>query len=330
MPNGLPFDSRETIPVIGRERVYLVQRTGGVAAFAREDGSFPLWTRDHTLDEVHLAAAHEFGLVLAGRDRSIDAPGGGLIPRIIILDPQRGTILHRLRPQGRSGVTWMMTEPAGSLLCASADGLELIDLLRGRRRWISIALDAMGAPRGWRVGGRVVIEREAGGGLLALRLDDGTLAGLLEASVAGAWDPMRLDALHTSGDSVVAQYRQRIIRYDLNGTIIGADSIVGPRDYRTLLSAADRLIVISQYDSRQVPRVGGLGRETHRTYRIYILSEDGRLEAEPMQLPAFTERLGEAAVIDGWLLLSAGEQTLALPLPASRAGTGAASGDAAD
>ncbi|MDY7108800.1 MAG: PQQ-binding-like beta-propeller repeat protein [Planctomycetota bacterium] len=328
MPDGLPFDSRETIPVIGREQMYLVQRTGGVAAFSRADGAFPLWTRDRTLEEVHLAAAHEFGLVLAGRARSIDAPGDGLIPRLIVLDPRRGAVLHRLRPQGRSGVRWMMTEPGGGLLCATADGIECIDLLRGRRRWTNIALDVMNAPRGWRAGGRVIIERETGGGLLALRLADGALDGRFDVSAAGDWDPMRLDALHLDGDAVIARYRQRLIRYDAEGRILGADAIVGRRDYRMLLLAEDRLIVISQSNSRQVLRGDGLGRETHRTYRIYVLSEDGRLEAEPAELPAFTERLDEAALLDGRLLLTAGGQTLALPLPAGGAGERAAPGRA--
>lgn len=317
MPGGLPFDSRETLAVLGRESMYLVQRTGGVAAFDRDDGRVPLWARDRTLEEVHLAVAHEFGLVLAGRDRGIDAPGGGeLEPRIIVLDPRNGELLHRLRPQGRSGIAWMATDPAGSLLCASAEGIELVDLLRGRRRWMNISSDVMGAPRGLCAGGHVVVER-ATGGLLALRLEDGVATGPFDVSVPGDWDPMALDALHPRDDSLIAQFRRRIIRYDMAGGVLGADVIIDRRDYRKLLQAEDRLIVISQHESRQVAREEGAGRQTQWTYRIYVLSENGRLRGEVMQIPTLIRRLRDAAIIDGWLLLSTDGQTLALPLAGS-------------
>jgi len=316
MPDGMPFDSRETLPVIGPEAMFLVQRSGGVAAFDRADGRSLLWAQDRTLEEVHLAIAHEFGLVLAGRDREFGAAAepDGLQPRIVVLDPMTGALLHRLRPQGRSGVIWMAADPLGSLLCATAGGIEQIDLLAGRRRWTTIAFDTMDTRRATLAAGFAIME-SATTSLLALRLEDGLIFGPFQTAGRGDWDPLSLEEVHLDGNSVIARYRQRVIRYDAEGNVLGADVILGNRDYRKLLLADGRLIVISQHDSRQVQMDAGAVRQTQRTYRIYILSENGKLEGEMIQPPPFTRRLRDAAVIDGWLLLSTDGQTLALALP---------------
>jgi len=302
--------------VIGPEAMFLVQRSGGVAAFDRADGRSLLWAQDRTLEEVHLAIAHEFGLVLAGRDREFGAAAepDGLQPRIVVLDPMTGALLHRLRPQGRSGVIWMAADPLGSLLCATAGGIEQIDLLAGRRRWTTIAFDTMDTRRATLAAGFAIME-SATTSLLALRLEDGLIFGPFQTAGRGDWDPLSLEEVHLDGNSVIARYRQRVIRYDAEGNVLGADVILGNRDYRKLLLADGRLIVISQHDSRQVQMDAGAVRQTQRTYRIYILSENGKLEGEMIQPPPFTRRLRDAAVIDGWLLLSTDGQTLALALP---------------
>jgi hypothetical protein len=57
-------------------------------------------------------------------------------------------------------------------------------------------------------------------------------------------------------------------------------------------------------------------RKTQHTYRVYAVSANCRLVGETAQLPPLQERLGAAAVIDNWLLLSTSSATLAVALPA--------------
>ena len=94
MPDGLPFDAGVTLARVGEAEVFLIQRSGGVAAFDRAGGAFR-WAEKRTLEQVHLAIAHPFGLVLAGMDRRIGASVTGgdasdLEPRIVVLDPRTG------------------------------------------------------------------------------------------------------------------------------------------------------------------------------------------------------------------------------------------------
>jgi hypothetical protein len=49
-------------------------------------------------------------------------------------------------------------------------------------------------------------------------------------------------------------------------------------------------------------------------YLIYVLSENGKVLAEPLTLKALTERVQQAALIDGWLLLSTQSDTVPIPL----------------
>ena len=66
------------------------------------------------------------------------------------------------------------------------------------------------------------------------------------------------------------------------------------------------------------PRCHGSGRErrTSHVYRIYRLTDSCALKGEPLELEPITQRLKDAALADGWLLLSFEGQTVAVPAPA--------------
>jgi outer membrane protein assembly factor BamB/elongation factor P hydroxylase len=313
MPNGLPFDPRTTVPAVDADTIYLARRSGAIAAMERSGGGV-LWTVDRTLEQVHDVLAHPFGLVLVGRDRRLDARGGSgeLEPRLLVLDPRSGETMHRLHPH--AGVLWLAADPFGSLVCASAKGIELVDLLQGRRRWTNVAFDAMETHRGWLLDDRVVTETRSNE-LVALGLEDGIVSAPFDTAVRGTWEPDALHDLHRWGDAVVARYRDRIIRYSADGGVLGADVISDSRDYRLLLPAEGLMLVVSQFDTSQEQIPGEVGRRTQRTYRIYALSESGRLEGDVIEPPPTTNRVVDGVAIDGWVLLSTSTEVLALPLP---------------
>ena len=209
----------------------------------------------------------------------------------------------------------MQADNLGSLLCASAEGIESIDVLSGRRRWTNISYEAMETRRAWPLGSHLLVENRTSS-LATIAIDDGEMSEPFRAAARGEWDLLSLADVYVADDAIFAHYRQRIIRFDSKGHVLGADVVSDKRNYRWLLPADDGLIVISQHDSRQVAVENRAGRRTQWTYRLYIMSENLRLIGEAIELPPLTRRLREAALIDGLLLLSTDAETLALPMPA--------------
>ena len=282
-------------------------------AFDRDRGGAFRWSAERTLDEVHSAIAHPFGLAIAGLQR--DPANEVLRPAVVVIDPRTGDVLHRIFVQSRSGVIWMAADGLGSLLCATEEGLELIDLLQGQRRWTNIAFDAMEARQGWLAGDRFVVESRTSR-LFTVRVEDGALSAPFDTDIRGDWEADALSQVHVDGDSLIAQYSERIVRYDLDGRVLGADIVSDERDYRWLLTADDLLVAVSLYESRQQQAAGNSRQpRTHRTYRVYFLSPNCKLEGAMLQATALTKRLRTAAVIDGGLLLSTDAETLLLRLP---------------
>ncbi len=315
MPSGEPFDPGQTIPLVGDHRLIMVRRTGETAAFDLASGEpVPGWQPPpRSLAQVHLARLHDFGLVLAG----LESPRGGAgieggLPAIVVLDPESGVMLRRMRPLGRSGVKWMSIGPLGSLVFATEEGIEMLDLLSGETLWSNVSYAATGTHRGWPLAEHVLVEDRAKK-LRALRLADGTLSDPFEVPRRGEWDPLALREVVVSRGRGFARYRQRIVRFDVTGAVRGADVISDDREFRWLLPADDRLILVSKLQTKQVP--GETGWQTQHIYRIYSLSDSCKLIGDQIELPPLRQPLEASALIDGWLLLSGQARTLAIPLP---------------
>ena len=61
--------------------------------------------------------------------------------------------------------------------------------------------------------------------------------------------------------------------------------------------------------------IGWQGRNQYR-YRLYLLSENGMVLADPQSIPPLGDKVGRVALIDGWVLLSTQNYaTVAVPMP---------------
>jgi len=319
MPDGAPFDPMQTLPLVGPRTLYLVQRTGGVAAFDRRRPRIHHWARDETLPRVHLAAPLDFALVLAGLDHSASpAAPDDMQPCILTLDPQSGAILNRITLSTDSGVIWLLADPFATLLAGADEGIEAIDLLTGRQRWLNRSPIARETPCA-RDAPPLAIVQSRDGSLFSINFLDGHASPPFPNRVRGDWSALLPDDFRLLRDSVLVRYRDRVIRHDFRGNLLGADAVTDNRDYRLLLPARDRLILVSQLDSRQVVLEGETLRRTLRTYRIYLLSRNGKMLGDVIELPPQTDPLRHALVIDDWLLLAADSRTIALQLPAPHA-----------
>ena len=311
MPDGRPFNPAETIALVDEQRLFMVRRTGEASAFDLADGQrLAGWRHEPGLVQVHLAALNAYGLVLAG----YEARGGqgGLSPVILIVDRETGATVHRITPMGGASVKWIALEPLGGLVYGSTAGMALVEVLSGATLWSNIAYAAVDTQQAWSLAEHLIIKDRAND-LRALRLDEGTLSDPFDSPARGAFQPGDLRQLLVTGGGCLARYRDRIVLFDVAGAVRGADVITDDRDYRWLLPAGDRLVLVSRVTTAAVP-ANETRRRRQETYRVYALSHSCKLLGEGVELPPLTRR-ETAVLIDGWLLLSSQSDTVAIPLP---------------
>lgn len=331
MPDGEPFDPRQTLPLVNGGTLMLLQRTGAVVCFdlPRDQplGDAPpaaggvRWTRVQTLDQIHLAKLTDFGLVLIGRTKPSDRDEASrgesaLLPAIMVLNPMTGEPLYPdqpiIRPLGRGGVKWFSIDPFGSMVCASVDGLQAIDLLSGRTLWSNTSYGALDSQHGWSRDQRLVIE-DRRARLRLVDLQGGAVSEQFDVPTRTEWDPMDLRGVLLTDDRAVVHYRQRVVMYDYKGTVAGYDVVTDDRDYRWLLAAADRFLAISG-KTEQAPVPDQAGRRMQYTYRIYAMSDNGKVLGEPWALQPLGERVQQTMLLNNRLLLSTQSDTRVMPM----------------
>jgi outer membrane protein assembly factor BamB len=322
LPRDDPFDPAALLPVAGPDTLFVVRGSGEALALDLADGRGQRWQRLHQrpLLEIHKVVFDDAGLVLAGGRRPVGARD--MEAAITVLDPQTGEELAAITPLGGAAVGWMVIGPLGTLAYGNAVGIEAIDLLSGRPLWSDRSPDAAGTPMAGLADGAVIVQAADGplgetvSPLRAFRLADGSRTELFDTPGRGDWDRMDLRELVIAGGRIFARYGERVVRYSDTGTVLGADAVSDHRDYKWILPAANRLLLVSRYKSEQINVPAESRRQTQHTYRVYAISENCRLLGEPVQLGPLADRLAAAAVIDNRLLLSTSSATLAIPLPA--------------
>lgn len=276
---------------------------------------------------------------------------GELTPRIVALDPQTGQSLlgaeQVIRPLGRRGVKWMKASPLGLLVYATGEGIEVFDLYTGRRAWTNSTYGALDSQRAWLFDERLVIEDQRSR-LHSVDLRSGSVSEPFETPSRGEWDPLELRDVLLVNDKIIAQYPQRIVSFDPGtGAVVGSDVISDERDYWRVLPASGtfgtpggsgaagvagasggalpfpqggkidqpRLIVVSAHSTQAAIGAQPGMRSTQYVYRIFALSENGKVLGQPYAAPTLGDKVQQAAIIDGWLLLSTQTVTLAIPMP---------------
>jgi hypothetical protein len=183
--------------------------------------------------------------------------------------------------------------------------------------WSVADYSVMDSQRAWLMGSRIVIEDQRSR-LRSIDLQDGTVSEPYELPVRGEWDPLELRSVRAAGTQLIAQYPQRIVMYNpASGSITGADVITDDRDYRFLIPAKDKFIVVNSR-AMQLGLAEQPGRRSQRwSYRLYVLSDNCKVLEDPLELmKPLDERVQFATALDNWLLLSTQSGTLAVPMPA--------------
>ena len=113
-----------------------------------------------------------------------------------------------------------------------------------------------------------------------------------------------------------ACYDQRMVWYETDGTILGADAVADDdRNYRWL-ARSDSSVLLIDARAEQSPVRNPAGRHTEYHYSIYSLAADGRLLAPPVRLSPFVQPATRVALIDGWVFLSTASDCVCVRMPA--------------
>ncbi len=313
--NTTPAD---VVPLLDDERLYLVHRSGSVAAFRLDDGSSPQWVAQHVLEQVDHAELGEGFIVVAGPHRGASRDAG-TDAAVAVLKNEDGSTVHPdevLRMNTDQPIAWLLLDESGWMLCGSADGIEMWDARNGEFQWMNVSETAQKATDGWFTSDRAVIRMD-GGELRSVGLRDGRLSQAFEQP-AYIDDIGELRQVIVLDNEILAHYTRRIVRYGIDGMIVGTDIVAEDVNYRWMIPASDRTIVVASHQPRQRQVPGRPGRQTLYTYRLYVMSDNGRLMDEPIELPALQDPIRNVRAVDDWLMLSTAAHTIAVPFPNRR------------
>lgn len=309
LPNGMRFDAQEPVPLPGAGDVIIIGRSGGARRFDLARPGVPIaWEGDHPLEQVHHALRHDLAVVLAGFDR--DPRTGGIVGRIVLLDPDDGSVLRTLSTQDDELVRWMVLTPGGELVYGAGNGLAGVDLASGERLWTSDAPENRLLGRAW-VMDDLVLAADSGARLVSIRARDGRMSRDFQPDSGPAWTARDLVNLHVVGGRILAHYQERLVWFLPDGTIDGQDVTPEERQYTDVLLADDRMLAISHVI---IGRAGEFEVRSPGVTHVDVLYLFSRSNAilDKRFVESTREVLHGTALIDGWALLSSRNRTIAV------------------
>ena len=306
LPSGRPLRISETIARHHGDRAYMLQRNGGIAAYAMEDGTIPLWTREDVLRHTHVACATPFGLVVSGIHTLEQRPV------VMLFDPDTGDTLQTIRLENRNGVWWMEHDGLGIVFIGTDETVEALDVLRGEEQWICEAPAAGETSAAWVVGESLIV-RDTTSGYRPIDRREGTIGGpfdIFDASIANGGV-----SVYPLPRSLIVCSQNRVVRYAHDGTVLGVDAITDEGTYTDVAVGQDRVYVINYVDSTNVN-----DPETRRPYNVnsywlYALDGSMRVLDGPHELANLRPKIRSQPMLAGnWLLMRLTSDTIAIPL----------------
>lgn len=280
--------------------VAVAERSGRVVTIDRISGQV-LWSGQSTVQRVFDMALGGGMLVLAG---SKPDSGESWTAGVVALNARTGLVSSRLdEPPGT--VRWVRLTDQGLMITGLDRGLVCVDINQSQVRWMLSEEPAVASLDAWIFGqdlyvldqDRALWRIEVGSGRL-LRPELETRGRLMDRVGIRAV-AMDSKVLFASGSGLLV--------YDRLGTLVGIDvfDTVG-----ALVSSEPGQSIIAMMDTAPFESPDRLS-----SFMLHLLSVDtGRLLATyPVRLPATPESV---SLLNGLILISAGEATLVLQAPA--------------
>jgi outer membrane protein assembly factor BamB/tetratricopeptide (TPR) repeat protein len=320
-PLGLRRSMREALVSVEDGLIALVERSGRIAVLDQATGR-AVWTAD-SVDRVYDAATADGVLVVAGamdKPAPADAPaaaGARTIseletPSLMAFDLRNGRLLQDLSPEGGQ-IRWVRMTPEGEALVGLDRGVASFEMAEGRRRWFTGGLAGAETVDAWAFPGRVIVMDNAGD-LRQIETENGRARGDALASrgrFSGYGNGLRPVWPAALDDKAAFATQNGLVLFDRRGDLAGADHRNAARLLAPVGYAQERVVVIDQQVAEQDAQ--GVW------FRVLVFGSGSlRLEAEhAIRLGAQPERLD---LLDGRVLVTAGEAVLVIDAPPAPAG----------
>lgn len=291
--------------------IALVQRGGRAAVFDSDTGEM-LWAGPTPVARVYRTAIASGVLIVAGEE-DIAAPGGGVVesrPVVQTIDARNGRQLQRMTDLG-GRPHWVRPAPDGSLIVGVDRAVLSLDMASGRVNWTITAPEVVPAMQAWVFGDRLIFvgpdrtlwQASVLNGRLRAQPLDAPRTHVEGASLLGAFPA----SAAPDADAVVVS-PQGMLVYAPDGTLRGVDALGGFEALMTPRAAEGRAVTIETIAD---------GRTADGLMLFQVHQFDTRsaalLSTRSVVLGAHPTAM---AVLDGRIVISAGEHTVVIPAPA--------------
>jgi hypothetical protein len=296
-------------PLCDAQNLILVRRNGDLARIGFMDERPIAQTRRAVLEQVFAESLQHGVLAVAGR-RS-DAAGSRAV--VALLDPRSLATRAEFEPISSSDVKWVLTTPIGEVFLGTRTAIE---------RWAYTAEGVL-APT------FVALTPESAESLAPVLLGSSlvtidpegrpTITPVFEGdqralALGRLEDSQIVRSLEPLPQGLLVQSEDRFVLFSQSGERIGADSCY--RDAQVALAVPVQGELLKVY-SVQTQADGGRVR-TDLSCIVERLSPDKGLRnrGEAFEVPGGDTSVNRALAIDGWLLLSHSQGTIAVAMPA--------------
>lgn len=314
-----PFLPWRVEPVITDQGILLVRADGALALVDPSNGATVGWTATSTLARVY-GTLWDGGLVhLWGEDVEGSEPSKQTTTAVVVsIDPATGVEHHRVE-LGGGEPRWLASLHGGQLAFATARELAVVDPLAPiestRDVWRRNSRAVRDTRSGWS-SGNTLVGADQMGVLVAFNVTSGAvLPEAWHVRAAPGQLGLPVAAIVPWNQMTFVAYPDRVVAFDQEGQLLGADAIVdGERSDWRLLPATDSLLLVSRHV--------GSSRYLYRVYRLDP-SSGLKLQGSAFDVIPPSRSYGAARLVDGLLLLGTSTQVDAIPLGVTDpAGTG--------
>ena len=302
----------ECIVLATHQNLDVVRADGVVCAFALVDGR-PIWRTVSTIDDVASADASETLVVVAGTRNKSD----GSTSWVVALDQSSGKILAQLEVPNDEPIRWVQVMSPGEIAFGTARGVGRWQLFGcgSGMRWLSLNPRLRGTVHGERLATKLVVaEATDRTNVLDWRsglIEDGRF-GMSTKNLSGDGSRKWL----RSGTVIVGWSNNGVELFTLAGEAIGSSSLHGTRKIQEVFAASGALVAVEQSIGSNEPRETNLARVGARTLiHRFGWNDGGRIVGVALEAEFTEGRLDRMQLLDGWILLSGPQSTLAIPLP---------------
>jgi len=304
------------VPVAVAGEVVLLRRDGSATGLALDDGRTVRWRAATAVRQVVAVSVSDLAILLAGADAS------GERELVVAIDPTTGEEFLQYQPRTGRQIRWLSISPLGMAFIGTESGVEAIDLLdpnsTARPVW-SIAHESLrGTLRCWTTP-RWLLIADAMERLVAVRLADGLDVATRPFKLPPRAEEtaMAIREVVWSQDGIAALFDRRVVDFGHDGRLRGMDAAIEERNTRLLAVGDGLLLPVVAAGSLQVEVAPGVHRTQYET-RVHLLNrlEGCRAIGPPLQVGSVGRPFERIELIDGWIMLSNGLGTVAVPLPA--------------